>query len=220
MESVVLQGPEGRVSGYYHNSGATDAPFVLLLPHHPENGGHIGHTLVSTSANAFVNRGFNVFTFDFPGIGRSQGTFSSNEQIINTTASIFDMFAAELKPGVMKWVCGISFGAWVALQMLMRRPGINSFTAISLPITNYDCNFLSPCPVPGNMIVAEKDALLEKRDAVDFVDRIKEVSGFDLNLQFIKGADHLYTKKQHLKDLEQAIDEGIRNNLNTAKMAV
>ncbi len=50
------------------------------------------------------------------------------------------------------WVVGFSFGAWVAMQLTMRRPEIVSFVALSLPATKYDFSFLSPCPVPGLII--------------------------------------------------------------------
>ena len=60
------------------------------------------------------------------------------------------------------WVCGISFGAWVGMQLLMRRPEIPKFVLISPPVGKYDFNFLAPCPASGLVISAEKDNLVDK----------------------------------------------------------
>ena len=44
------------------------------------------------------------------------------------------------------WVSGFSFGSLIAMQLLMRRPEINRFIAISPQPNVYDFSFLSPCP--------------------------------------------------------------------------
>ena len=43
-------------------------------------------------------------------------------------------------------ILGFSFGAWIAMQLVMRRPEINHFIAISPPVNTihkYDFSFLS-----------------------------------------------------------------------------
>ena len=39
------------------------------------------------------------------------------------------------------WVAGFSFGAWIAMQLLMRRPELEGFIDLSPPTNMYDFNF-------------------------------------------------------------------------------
>ena len=50
------------------------------------------------------------------------------------------------------WIAGVSFGTWIAMQLLMRRPEVDGFVCVA-PLSNlYDFNFLAPCPSSGLMI--------------------------------------------------------------------
>ena len=49
------------------------------------------------------------------------------------------------------------------MQLLMRRPEINRFIAISPQPNVYDFSFLSPCPTSGLMIYGKKDELVPSR---------------------------------------------------------
>jgi uncharacterized protein len=50
------------------------------------------------------------------------------------------------------WVAGFSFGAWIGMQLLMRRPEIEGFISIAPPANLYDFSFLAPCPSSGLII--------------------------------------------------------------------
>ena len=44
------------------------------------------------------------------------------------------------------WIAGFSFGAWIGMQLLMRRPEIEGFISICPPANLYDFSFLAPLP--------------------------------------------------------------------------
>lgn len=44
------------------------------------------------------------------------------------------------------WIAGYSFGAFVGMQLLMRRPEITGWISIAPPAAHYDFGFLAPCP--------------------------------------------------------------------------
>ena len=44
------------------------------------------------------------------------------------------------------WIAGYSFGAWIGMQLLMRRPEIDCFISVSPPANSYDFAFLAPAP--------------------------------------------------------------------------
>ena len=58
------------------------------------------------------------------------------------------------------WISGFSFGSLIAMQLLMRRPEINRFIAISPQPNVYDFSFLSPCPTSGLVVYGKKDELV------------------------------------------------------------
>ena len=47
------------------------------------------------------------------------------------------------------WIAGISFGAWISMQLLMRRPEISGFISMAPLAKHYDFSFLAPCPASG-----------------------------------------------------------------------
>ena len=49
------------------------------------------------------------------------------------------------------------FGAWIAMQLLMRRPEINGFVSVSPPANLRDFSFLAPCPSSGLILHGDKD---------------------------------------------------------------
>jgi alpha/beta superfamily hydrolase len=53
------------------------------------------------------------------------------------------------------------------MQILMRRPEINRFIAISPQPNVYDFSFLSPCPTSGLMIYGKKDELVPLEHITD-----------------------------------------------------
>ena len=59
------------------------------------------------------------------------------------------------------------------MQLLMRRPEINRFIAISPQPNVYDFSFLSPCPTSGLMIYGKKDELSTNRIYKELDKRLK-----------------------------------------------
>ena len=87
--------------------------------------------------------------FNFRGVGRSQGTFDSGAGELSDAAAVLDWMNTLYPNPSFVWVCGISFGAWIGMQLLMRRPEITGFVSIAPPASMYDFAFLAPCPTSG-----------------------------------------------------------------------
>ena len=62
------------------------------------------------------------------------------------------------------WIAGFSFGAWIGMQLLMRRPEIEGFISIAPPANLYDFSFLAPCPSSGLIVHGDKDAVVPHKD--------------------------------------------------------
>ena len=80
------------------------------------------------------------------------------------------------------------------MQLLMRRPEINRFIAISPQPNVYDFSFLSPCPTSGLMIYGKKDALVP----IDYINelnkRLSAQKGIKAEFESIPEANHFFSK--------------------------
>ena len=164
MPEVIFTGPAGRIEGRYHPARIKHAPIAIVLHPHPQFGGSMNHQIVYQLYYAFVHRGFSVLRFNFRGVGRSQGSFDHGVGELSDAASALD-WAQTINPEARScWVAGFSFGAWIGMQLLMRRPEIEGFISVAPPANLYDFSFLAPCPSSGLIIHGDKDAVVPAKD--------------------------------------------------------
>ena len=166
MPEVIFNGPDGRLEGRYHKSKHADAPIAIVLHPHPLHGGNMNNRIVYIMYNAFVERGFSVLRFNFRGVGRSQGQFDNGIGEMSDAAAALDWMQTHNPNASTCWIGGFSFGAWIAMQLMMRRPEITGFISLAPPADIYDFTFLAPCPASGQIIHGDKDEVVQK-DAVD-----------------------------------------------------
>ena len=157
MPEVIFTGPAGRLEGRYHPAKQKNAPIAMILHPHPQFHGTMNHQIVYQCYYAFAHRGFSVLRFNFRGVGRSQGSFDHGTGELSDAASALD-WAQTINPEARAcWVAGFSFGAWIGMQLLMRRPEVEGFISIAPPANLYDFSFLAPCPSSGLIVHGEKD---------------------------------------------------------------
>jgi alpha/beta superfamily hydrolase len=94
------------------------------------------------------------------------------------------------------------------MQLLMRRPEINRFIAISPQPNVYDFSFLSPCPTSGLMIYGKKDELVPLEDIADLDKRLSAQKGIKVDFQAINDANHFFTKTEDV--LVKSLDKYIK----------
>jgi alpha/beta superfamily hydrolase len=71
---------------------------------------------------AFHKIGFTCLRFNFRGVGRSQGEYDEGIGELSDAAAALDYLQAMNPNARHTWVAGFSFGAWIGMQLLMRRP--------------------------------------------------------------------------------------------------
>jgi alpha/beta superfamily hydrolase len=94
------------------------------------------------------------------------------------------------------------------MQLLMRRPEINRFIAISPQPNVYDFSFLSPCPTSGLMIYGKKDELVPLEYITDLDKRLGAQKGIKVDFQAINEANHFFTKTEDV--LVKSLDKYIK----------
>jgi uncharacterized protein len=160
MPEVIFPGPEGRLEGRFHPGTRPRAPVALILHSHPQAGGTMNNKIVQLLYQTFVKRGFATLRFNFRGVGKSQGVFDNGIGELSDAASALDWVQQIHPEAETTWVAGVSFGAWIGMQLLMRRPEIRGFISIAPPANMYDFSFLAPCPSSGIIIQGEADEVV------------------------------------------------------------
>jgi alpha/beta superfamily hydrolase len=215
MPEVIFNGPEGRIEGRYSPSENRSAPAALVLHPHPLHGGTMNNKVVYNAYQAFIRNNFSVLRINFRGVGRSQGKFDNGIGELTDAATAMDWLQLQNPNASSFWIAGFSFGSWIALQLLMRRPEIQGFVAISPPVNIYDFSFLSPCPSPGLIAQGDLDSIVSEEAVSNFFDKLNKQRNTDVEYKLISGADHFFREK--LDELAVTIDEYIASKLSDSK---
>ncbi len=195
MPEVIFNGPDGRIEGRYHQSENRQAPAALILHPHPLYGGTMNNKVVYALFNAFKQSGFSVLRINFRGVGRSQGKFDNGVGELADAATALDWLQLQNPDVSSFWISGFSFGAWIAMQLMMRRPEIQAFAVAAPPVNKFDFSFLSPCPSHGIVVQGEQDSIVSEEDVADFVDKLSKQKNTDVDYQIVFGADHFFREK-------------------------
>ena len=193
MPEVIFNGADGRLEGRYHHASERDAPLAVVLHPHPLHGGTMNNRIVYDMYHMFVKRGFSVLRFNFRGVGRSQESFDHGQGELRDAAAALDWMQLYNPNAKGVWVAGISFGAWIGMQLLMRRPEIQGFISAALPANLYDFSFLAPCPSSGLIVNGDRDTLVTVESVEKLVDKLKQQRGLEIGLEIMPGADHFFT---------------------------
>lgn len=193
MPEVIFNGADGRLEGRYHHASERDAPLAVVLHPHPLHGGTMNNRIVYDMYHMFVRRGFSVLRFNFRGVGRSQESFDHGQGELRDAAAALDWMQLYNPNARGVWVAGISFGAWIGMQLLMRRPEIQGFISAALPANLYDFSFLAPCPSSGLIVNGDRDTLITVESVEKLVDKLKQQRGLEIGLEIMPGADHFFT---------------------------
>ena len=192
MPEIIFTGPAGRIEGRFQPAKKKNGPIAIILHPHPQFGGTMNNAITYQLFYMFAKRGFAVLRFNFRGVGRSQGEFDHGEGELSDAASALD-WAQTVHPDARAcWVAGFSFGSWIGMQLLMRRPEIEGFISIAPQANLYDFSFLAPCPSSGLIIHGDQDKVAPPKDVQTLVDKLKTQKGIIVEQQIMPGANHFF----------------------------
>jgi hypothetical protein len=218
MPEVIINGPEGRIEARYHHARDSNAGMALVLHPHPQHGGTMNNKLVYALYQIFVRQGFSTLRFNFRGVGRSQGSFDRGEGELADAASALDWLQTYNPNAGTCWVAGFSFGAWIGMQLLMRRPEIESFVAVAPPANMYDFTFLAPCPSSGLILQGDQDTVVPVESVQKLVTKLSHQRDIKIDFRKIPGADHYFA--DHLDTITTHVDGYIRDHARRGGRAV
>jgi uncharacterized protein len=215
MPEVMINGPEGRLEAKYHHQ-RNGAPIAVILHPHPEHGGTMNNKVTYALYRTFVNNGFNTIRFNFRGVGKSEGKFSNGEGELSDAATVMDWLQAYNPSAPACWVAGFSFGAWISMQLLMRRPEVDGFISVSPPANLFDFTFLAPCPVSGLFIQGTHDTIVTTDSVQKLAAHLSTQRNIHITEAMVEGADHFFTDK--LDQVMAQTQNYVRANINRSRV--
>lgn len=192
MPEVIFPGPDGRLEGRYHPQKEKDAPIAIILHPHPKYGGSMNNKVVYNLHYVFLRLGFTCLRFNFRGVGRSQGEYDQGIGELSDAAAALD-YLQMMNPAAKEcWVAGFSFGAWIGMQLLMRRPEIAGFVSVAPPANMYDFTFLAPCPSSGLIVNGDADRVAPPAEVQKLAEKLKAQRGITITHRTVPGATHFF----------------------------
>jgi len=220
MPEVMITGAAGRLEGRYKHNKIPGSPIALILHPNPQRGGTMNNKISFNLFQSFADRGFSTLRFNFRGVGRSQGEFSHGEGELADAASALDWLQSVNPGSSAVWVGGFSFGAWIGMQLLMRRPEIDGYVSISPPANIYDFNFLAPCPNEGLIVQGDTDQVVNIESVNKLVDKLKEQRGQNgVDYRVIPGAGHFFNNPGETELMTKYVGDYLSRALSSQEAA-
>jgi alpha/beta superfamily hydrolase len=178
----------------------------------------MNNRITYTMFQAFQRLGFSVMRFNFRGVGRSQGRYDGGIGEIGDAAAALDWMQA-VNPGASGlWIGGYSFGAFVGMQLLMRRPEISGWVCVAPPANHYDFGFLAPCPCGGLLLHGDSDELVPEPAVRKLVEKLNTQKGVSIDYRVFAGADHVFAA--HAENVAGALEEYVGRKLSRGSLAM
>ena len=181
---------------------AARAAVVLCHPH-PQHGGSMRSIVTSELFRTLPADGLAVLRFNFRGVGRSQGQFDHGSGELSDAASALDWVQSIHPEARFCWVAGFDFGAWIGMQLLMRRPETDGFISVSPPTNMYDFSFLAPCPASGLILHGGADTVVPPVEVERVVSKLRTQKGIVIDHEVVEGATHFWA--ENLPDVEKRV---------------
>ena len=203
MPEVILPGASGRIEGRYSPGKRPNAPIALILHPHPKAAGHMNNPVTVTLYQLFQKRGFATLRYNSRGVGKSQGEFDSGIGELADAATALDWLQSNNPGASQTWVGGYQFGAYIGMQLLMRRPETDGFISVSPPTNVYDFSFLAPCPASGLILHGSADMVATPNEVERVVAKLRTQKGISIAYDLVEGANHYWT--EHLPAVEERV---------------
>ena len=203
MPEVIFPGAAGRIEGRYSPGKGENAPVALILHGHPKAGASMNFPTVVQLYRIFMQRGFATLAFNFRGVGKSQGEFDMGLGELADAASALDWLQGTNPTASQTWVAGWDFGAFIGMQLLMRRPETDGFISVAPPTNMYDFSFLAPCPASGLFLHGTADSVTPPNEVERVVAKLRTQKGIVIDYELVEGASHFFT--DHVGEVERRV---------------
>ena len=204
---VYLPGPAGQLELAVDQPAEADARRGVAVICHPNppDGGTMHNKVVTMASRALVECGIATVRFNFRGVGQSEGSFDNGRGEVLDLLAVA-RWAQAARPDDALWLCGFSFGAWVALQAARQLP-LQQMISIAAPVGFRDFTGVLPPACPWLLIQGDNDEIVDAAAVIAWASRQVPPPSI------VRMADTGHFFHRRLLDLRGAIKNGVRKNL-------
>lgn len=200
---IILTGAGGRIQASYHKSKIAKAPIAVIFHDTSQNSGHMNDPINYTLFYSFVQKGFSVVRFNFRRLDNAREVFENGEAELSDASSVVDWIQEQNEDASEFWLAGSGFGAWIAMQILMRRIEITGYVAVSPNLKKFDFSFFTSAPCGGLIVSAGEDTTINEENLKNFISAQNKQKTAKIDYVSIKDANNNFDGK--LKDLFNAV---------------
>ena len=196
-----------RIEARLRVTKKTGSPLVLIVHPDPSLGGNMDNPIVLSMEKAFFEQGFSTLCLNYS--TKQQSALCKGGESLPDFLDIsmaLDWAMQEQADFRFFWIAGVAYGAYLALQITMRRPEILHFVVASVPVMQNDLAFLAPCPVSGLVLQSAQDHTM--LSAVEAWTQRLSQGAHTVSLKTVPSADYCLEKT---KVFEQSIRDHIRS---------
>ena len=175
---------EGRLS---LPGGTGPFPGVVLCHPHPVYGGDMYNNVVEGMLEALVDREIAVLTFNFRGVGKSDGTHDHGiGEVADALAALQRLVSHPSVDGNSGGIAGYSFGAGIALNATSRNQGLRAVAVVACPTQSLDNSALHQISRPKLFIQGDADHFVQLDTFHSLMQRFQQPT----EVEVLSGADH------------------------------
>ncbi|MCL0043346.1 alpha/beta hydrolase [Dehalococcoidia bacterium] len=168
---------------------------VVICHPHPQYGGDMHNNVVQTVRNSLIQKGIAVLTFNFRGVGNSEGTYSGGEgEGKDAVAALDYLKTVDQVTDRPIGLCGYSFGAHVASSVAMQYPGLTALGLISGVVESEWINLPS---IPKLIISGDRDEYVSNKD----VESLETNLPHPREIIMVPGVDHFWSPGEDVLDM-------------------
>ncbi|MDR1495056.1 MAG: hypothetical protein LBI29_03410 [Rickettsiales bacterium] len=205
MSEIIFRGAQGKIDGFYSHSRNSNAPVVLIVSNNNERSAKKSSSLVKTVEiifNTFVENDFSALRFDFIDhkVDKSE---VDNSNLLDMTAALDWLHSKNFECRSF-WACGVDYGAFVTLQLVMRRPELENYVLISPNMKKNDMSFIIPCSACGLIIRGSEDMKFTEDECLTLQERLLTKAESKVKCAIVYGAERDFSGELEQLDAELA----------------
>lgn len=175
MNSMFVHGPSGKIDIVFANPNKN--VMAIFLP--------------SNETEEINSEIFSIFEQEGLGVVQINYNNSPVQSQLIDISSCLNIVSTQYQNFNTWIVVGYGYGAFLGMQLLMRRPEITHFIMINTHIVE-DFSFLAPCPIPGILIQSAHEPKCDIEKSKILADSLTRKKKFDIKLEIID-SDYKFT---------------------------
>lgn len=206
-EEIRLDGPAGVLEAVCDlpEPELARAGTAILCHPHPLHSGTMHNKVVTMAERSLRELGLRTVRFNFRGVGGSEGEYDDGRGETLDLLAVAE-WVQKVRPGDALWLCGFSFGSYVALLGARHLP-VKQMISIAPPAGRWDFSAVLAPTCPWLVVQGEEDDVVDPQAVYDWVESLPEKP----SLVRMPETGHFFHRR--LMDLRGAIKNGVRAHL-------